>query len=817
MNKTISINLGGIFFHIEEEAYYQLDHYLKSIGQHFSAEEGAGEIVEDIEARIAEMFDEKLKGSRRQVVLSEDVQGMITIMGYPEQFDDDSAASTGSTIGTNAGVGEDIFVEHQQKPGKGKGYNRHKGNAGSEEDQNFRERRNEHRANRRFYRNPDDKIISGVCSGLSAYFGITDPIWMRLLFIGLLITGIGIPIVPLYIVLAIIVPKAKTVGQKLAMQGEPINLSSMEKGLKDEMGNVKKKFEEISQSKAGKNTRNLFGSIGNSFERNRISIIRVVSRIIALAAVGFGLLVLLSLIMSALGVALGVIASIKFMVNYIFTSVIPIVVATISALLMLFIPILLVSYLVSKKTFNLKPRRTRWGRVMALVWVVSLVAFLFSSSRGAAYFSEEDMVKQSTVIPNTGFNTVFIDFLKDDNNSFEEQQAINRSGMPFGFPFEDINDAITENREGKLLIKNVWLDIEQASGNEFELLERRSARGTSLSDARTWAKNIDYTYEVQDSVLRFSDFLSTAKADKWRKQELHLTLKVPIGKSVYLAKNSEKVIYDIENVTNTLDRKMLGKTWIMTQEGLAKLNADMSINDGKNKSSKVALNSEKSSAVKNTLSTNGNINGKEKYYDFENFSRINLAGNVKATIEQGDDFAVSMIGTDGNLAMVDIDQRGKTLKIKYLGSDYSNEKGEKIKATIVLPYLSELSLSGNTIGSITDYEKNGRMVLNLSGNAKCFAKMDIDKLEIELSGNAKANLVGSADEIESELSGNAKIDASNFSAEKIRIEGSGLAKAEVNVSDNLEADLSGLSKVSYSGTAKVKAETSGGAHVVKMD
>src|ERR1017187_10943619 len=88
MNKTVTVNLGGIVFHIDEDAYEVLHQYLESIKSHFHTSEGKDEITSDIEARIAELFTEKLK-SGRQVIVMADVKEAIVIMGKPEDFSGD--------------------------------------------------------------------------------------------------------------------------------------------------------------------------------------------------------------------------------------------------------------------------------------------------------------------------------------------------------------------------------------------------------------------------------------------------------------------------------------------------------------------------------------------------------------------------------------------------------------------------------------------------------------------------------------------------------------------------------------------------------
>src|SRR5688572_8253119 len=160
MNKTLSVNIGGVVFHIEEQAYDRLNKYLEAIKKHFTTSDGRDEIIQDIEGRIAEMLQERINVGK-QVILDADVDHVINIMGRPEQFSDTPEEAETMTAAA---------------------------------EMSSRERR----SYRKLYRDPDDRWISGVCSGFAHYVGI-DPIWLRLAFlISIFVFGTGILI---YIIL----------------------------------------------------------------------------------------------------------------------------------------------------------------------------------------------------------------------------------------------------------------------------------------------------------------------------------------------------------------------------------------------------------------------------------------------------------------------------------------------------------------------------------------------------------------------------------------------------------------------------------------
>lgn len=204
MNKTIQINLGGIAFTIDDDAYRRLDLYLHELDDYFAHSESRDEIIADIEARLAELLHDRLKG--RNIVDIQDIAQAIKIMGSPSEFDDEPLSETYSG----------------KSRGKGKG--------------NW-----DIKMGKKLFREPDDKVIGGVCSGLAAYLGIEDPIWMRILFVVVFITG-GAGLLA-YIILWAIIPEAKTAGDRLAMMGHPANVRNIstmiEKGLDDLSDTIK--------------------------------------------------------------------------------------------------------------------------------------------------------------------------------------------------------------------------------------------------------------------------------------------------------------------------------------------------------------------------------------------------------------------------------------------------------------------------------------------------------------------------------------------------------------------------------------------------
>jgi phage shock protein PspC (stress-responsive transcriptional regulator) len=193
MKKTFSVNLGNRVYNIDEDAYLTLSAYLERIEGHFSDLKEREDIINDIELRISELFAERL-GVNKQVVTITDVNEVIRIMGDPREI---------------SGSQEEPRSTWEKRSGT-----------------------------KRIYRDPDDRMIGGVCGGLAAYTNI-DPVIMRLIFVVLLFMGIG---ALAYIILWIVVPEARTTAQKLEMRGDSVNTSNIGNFFRDEFESVKKSF-----------------------------------------------------------------------------------------------------------------------------------------------------------------------------------------------------------------------------------------------------------------------------------------------------------------------------------------------------------------------------------------------------------------------------------------------------------------------------------------------------------------------------------------------------------------------------------------------
>ena len=351
MKKTLTVNISGIVFHIDDDAFIKLDRYLEAIRGHFSGDEGCDEIIAGIEGRIAEMFQEKVSSSK-QVITLEDVREVIGQLGEPEQIIGDE------DTGEKKKTGEPRHEEYEP------------------------------RASKRLYRDPDDKYIGGVCSGLGAYFQV-DPTWMRLLFIVAIFAGFGIL---LYIILWIVIPRARTTAEKLEMRGERVNLSNIEKSIKEDLQDIKKNLRDISEE-----TRDAFKkkkiddtppSGLQSFLNVLVSIFGYLFKFIA-AIVGIvlafaGIILLITLIATLFALPF------TFFIPFDFWWITPpfdfslafsagwmSLMTSVALFLIVGVPLALLIYMGIKMIFDFESKSRVFGAVLFLLWMIGLAMMSF--------------------------------------------------------------------------------------------------------------------------------------------------------------------------------------------------------------------------------------------------------------------------------------------------------------------------------------------------------------------------------------------------------------------------------------------------------
>lgn len=535
MNKTVTFNISGMVFYIEEQAYEKLKNYLQTIRVYFSKAEGGNDIIEDIESRIAELFSEKISASKQALLMS-DVDAVIEIMGRPESFAEENIA-------------QDSNFQNKQSD-----------NYQSSDDHQSNKRK-------RIFRDPEEKIIGGVCSGISHYFGI-DPIWLRLIFaVSFFGFGAGLWV---YIILWVIIPKAKSTADKLEMKGEPINIANIEKNIKEEMNAVKNNVNnlanDIKNGKGDKALTNFINRMVNFISILLRGIISVFAKIIGGFAIFVG--VLLLIVFSALFfgsdnviqfVQFDEIESFSFneLLEVIFSSSAQLNMAKIGIALMLGSVVIALVFAGIRVFFKLQESRRLIKALTITMWSIGLIMCIIVGIKISSQFSSMQRSRSKSTLSPANSKVVYLSMNAMFSDKEGNHTVINKD-----------NKTLLDISENQLILGYPKIDIVKSETDSFEIEILRSSRGSSKKDAFNKAENVGYEYLLRDSNILFNPYFIAPLSDKYRGQELKAIIKVPVGKIVYLSDDMEGYIFDIDNVTNTYDGDMVGRRWMMSPDGL---------------------------------------------------------------------------------------------------------------------------------------------------------------------------------------------------------------------------------------------------------
>jgi len=510
MNKTVNINLAGMVFHINEDAFEILNNYLNTLKNHFKNEEGGDEILKDIERRIAELFTGRL--DKKEAISLADINEVITIMGDPSQYDDE--------------------IE-QEKP----------------QEQQHKEDDLRKGKRRKVYRDEEGRMIGGVCSGMANYFDISV-FWSRIIFIGMLfLIGPGAPF--LYLMFWIALPSAKTTAEKLEMKGEKVNINNIEKNIKDELNIVENKILDFDK----KYTKEIFGA--NSFFRKIVDFcIRVITGIFKFIGSCFGIFcilfggILLFLIFSFVFSGAEILFQNHPMVEHVYSNFFNNKSATWFSL---FIGIPMVAIILfGLRLVNNTKIHMNYKIGIFVLWIISLFFLLNSAKDISIEFQEE---AKNTIIENiiTQSDTLYLS-MNDVDRVFDN--AFDAKGFKVT-PFED-----------NLMGIGMQLDIVKSKEDNLNIIKKATARGKNKQIAKEMTEGVGFEFLLEDDNLIFDDFF-TISTQKWRMQELDLTLEIPVGMVIFLDHSLEDLIYDIKNQENMWDYDMLGHYWKMEKEGLS--------------------------------------------------------------------------------------------------------------------------------------------------------------------------------------------------------------------------------------------------------
>ena len=485
MNKTVNINLAGIFFHIDEDAYAKLQHYLDAIKRSFTNTQGKEEIIADIEARIAELFNEKKKEDR-QVIGIKEVEEVIAIMGQPEDY----------MVDEEIFEDEPVYTKATKSSGK------------------------------QLFRDTEHSYVGGVSSGLGHYLGI-DFIWVRILWILLTIFSSGAFIL-IYIALWIFVPEAKTTADKLAMRGEEVTISNIEKKIREGFDNVTGKVKDVDYQKYGNQARNGANSAATAIGDIITFILKVFVKLIGIVLIILAGSVLISLFVGLFTVGtFGIIDAPWSSYVEMAVSGAPLWLLWLLGFLIVGIPFFFLFVLGLKILVGkLRSIGTPAKLVLLGLWILALVGATVIGIQQATHraFDGEQVVSET--LPISANDTLYLGMQSDSNYS----SSIYRS-TDFKIKYNDNDEKVLYSSDVRLIVK--------ATKDSLAKLEVvKSAEGKDYKEAKERAQNIDYNTSFSGNELLLNSFFTSPAEFKYRDQEVKVTLYLPEGTTLFADNNT---------------------------------------------------------------------------------------------------------------------------------------------------------------------------------------------------------------------------------------------------------------------------------------
>jgi len=555
MKKVMSVNLGGLVFPIDDEAYEKLSLYIDALQRQFAGTEGSDEIIGDIEYRIAEIFQERVKGGVESIA-SRDVEDIVRIMGAPRDLHHEASELDAPPVAEAATVVEEPTpVSPVEEPVSAEGEPEPEPAAKSSRKANPTIPAGES-GPKRFFRNTEDKLVGGVCSGFAAYID-ADPLMVRLAFL-LAVLGFGMgPLI--YIVLWIIVPEAKTTSEKLQMRGEKVTVESIEKAIRREAKDLKKRFKDIKtdiqndpkgfEKKVEKKANDFFVEAGSPFQRLVAGAARLLTFVFSLAL----LLVVLSLL---LGLATGA-GAVAWMTPefgpLLFDNIRMANWAYIGILAVVGIPLILIAMRTLRGLLGMRTRFSGLNTVFLSVWGISLGLVLFLGVQVASEFGREVSFQEEVPIIQTGNKTLTIKRLETPVRHYRTNDRVNIDNVRF--------------TDDTVFFGDLDVNIRQGTDNRFALFTTLRARGRDRAQAVENAKAISHRVRMSDSVLSIAPEFSLSE-HTWRGQEMDLMVEIPVGGRLVLDESLRGMLHDAPSPEFLGDEELYNQPLMMTTEGL---------------------------------------------------------------------------------------------------------------------------------------------------------------------------------------------------------------------------------------------------------
>ncbi len=788
MKKNISINISGIRFHIEEDGYETLRNYLDSINRYFSTYEDSNEIVSDIENRIAEIFLSKLTEGK-QIINVEDVDGLVSTMGSIQDFEaieEPKAQQQQEKRQTTSATGEEpkkLYRDNKRKVvgGVASGLANYFGidplwirlilvvgvlgldvflwGAASgffligyiifwivvpgsdtlEEDQEVK----------KLFRNPEDRVIAGVASGIGAYFG-TEVTIIRLLFvITFFFGGAGLLI---YLVMWIITPEAKSITDKMQMQGESVTLSNIESNIKRSL-KVDENEEESLLVKIllfpFRLIATVISGLGKAFGPFLMFLVEAIRVIVGIFMVMIAVSMLFALIV-ALGVLLGTVSGAEGYVLgnlplHLIRDSIP-VFSAITAFCSLFIPALALALLgvtiIAKR--KIIPASVGWS--MFAIWIISVLGLGLTLPRVVQEYKTE------------GTHRVV------ENYDLQGKKAI-----------------LQLNEVGMDDYQVTKLRLYGHDGDQFKLVSKFNSRGRTRQEAIKNAQMVNYQVELEDSILTFDSNITFKEDAHFRGQALSMELYIPYDQEFFMNEDLKYIIRNTIYRSGFSVSQMEGNTWVFTESGLRCLTCEYQDED-----------------------EDDYYYGGDYYESFDvgPFTGLEVGDDFIVNIMQADSFSVNLSGEEVYIQEVSVENDGGFLKIGFDKDKFHLKKKTRgIEVNIELPYLEEVHFSGVSKAYINDFNMDN-LKLVLSGVSVTEGDFEVtENLEVEMKGAAKLTIEGKGSYLNAQLSGGSVLNSLYYEADNVEIEAEGASSAKVYAGQTLDASSRGSSEIQYRGGA----------------
>jgi phage shock protein PspC (stress-responsive transcriptional regulator) len=476
MNKTVNINLGGMFFHIDEDAYLKLTRYFDAIKRSLNNSSGQDEIIKDIEMRVSELLTEKQK-SEKHVVGLKDVDEVITVMGQPEDYrieDEDNQNQSFNNYGA--------------------------------------------RKHKKLYRDKEKGMIGGVATGLGHYFGI-DAVWIKIIFLIFVFAGFGTGILA-YFVLWIVTPEAITTSEKLEMTGEPVTISNIEKKVREEIDSLSDKFKNADYDKMGNQVKSGAERISSSFGDFVMTVFKIFAKFLGLILIVSGISVLIGLLIGVFTLGSNVFIDFPWQ-NFVEAGNFTEYPLWSFGLLMLFavgIPFFFLTLLGFKLLSpNLKSIGNITKYTLLAIWIIAIAIVISIGIKQATEISYDNKTVEKKVINIKTTDTLFVKFRYNDYYAKDLDHH-----REFAFVQDSANNNLIYSNDVRLHV----LRTDEAS--PYMQIEK-TARGNSLTSAKQRAEKINYNLQINGNHLILDNYFLTDVKNKFRGQEVDVYLYLPEG------------------------------------------------------------------------------------------------------------------------------------------------------------------------------------------------------------------------------------------------------------------------------------------------